>query len=185
MSNEAVTVASSARDAQLAEAVVSHHAAMTGEVGDLVGRVVAAVDAGEDPRAARDELAAYFTAEVLPHAKAEESTLYEAAAGIHPARMLIETMTIEHGLIAEAIAALERAESAGSIAAAAGVLDALFTGHVGRENDFVIPLLAADASVSLAGLVEGLHELIGGDSDSSVAGSSGKGDGCGCGCSHG
>ncbi len=182
MSNEAVTVASSARDAQLAEAVVSHHAAMTREVGDLVGQVVAAVDAGEDPRAARDELAGYFTAEVLPHAQAEESTLYQAAAQIDRARMLIETMTIEHGLITDAIAALERAESAGSVAAAAGALDALFTGHVGRENDFVIPLLATDPDVSLNELVEGLHELIGGDSDSSTSG----GDaGCGCGCSHG
>lgn len=183
MSNETVTVASSSRDAQLAEAVVSHHAAMTREVGELVGRVVAAVDAGEDPRPARDELAAFFTTEVLPHAKAEESTLYGAAAGIDRARMLIETMIIEHGLIAEAIAGLERAETAGSIAAAAGALDALFTGHVGRENDFVIPLLAADPVVSLNELVEGLHELIGGaDSDPSTPGDSG---GCGCGCSHG
>ncbi|MDP3972341.1 MAG: hemerythrin domain-containing protein [Candidatus Nanopelagicales bacterium] len=183
MSQGIVTVASNPEDSQMAEAVISHHAAMVGRVDELVGAVAAAITAGVETGTARDAVVAYFRNEVLPHAKAEESTLYEAAARNDRARMLIETMTVEHDTIAESISRLEQAEESGAVGAAAGALDALFTTHVGRENDFVIPLLAGDPSVSLAGLVEGLHELIGGEESQSESGKNASG--CGCGCGHG
>lgn len=183
MSQGIVTVASSPEDAKMAEAVVSHHAAMVSRVGELVGAVADAITTGTETSTARDAVVAYFRNEVLPHAKAEESTMYEAAARNDRARMLIETMTVEHDTIAESISQLEQAEEPGAVGVAAGALDALFTTHVGRENDFVIPLLAGDPGVSLAGLVEGLHELIGGDESQSESGK--KEPGCGCGCGHG
>jgi hypothetical protein len=46
-------------------------------------------------------------------------------------------------------------------AAAARALSALFAVHLAKENDLVVPLVMAGEDVSLAGLLEGMHELIG------------------------
>lgn len=186
MTADPVTVSRNARDAAAANAVVAHHGAMTDRVSGLLAEVVQAVDARSDVLAPREALVAYFRDEVMPHALAEESTMYRAVADDLSGRLLIGSMIEEHGRIKAMIDGLARAVDAGAVAAAAGGLEALFAAHVDKENNVIVPLLSTSGSASLADLVEGLHVLVG-DSDSphGVAGGSGRGCGCGCGCGGG
>jgi hypothetical protein len=46
--------------------------------------------------------------------------------------------------------------------AAARALSALFEAHLAKENDLILPLLLAADDISLAGLLDGMHDLLGG-----------------------
>ncbi|MFC7479342.1 hypothetical protein ACFQX7_03685 [Luedemannella flava] len=62
-----------------------------------------------------------------------------------------------------------------ALAAAARALAAVFAVHLIKENELVVPLLVEASDVSLAGLLDGMHDLIG-------APSAGGGECGGCGC---
>jgi len=69
-------------------------------------------------------------------------------------------------------------------AAAARALQVVFESHLAKENDQSLPLLASSPDVSVAELLEGMHELLGGDSNADVAEAEAEA-GCGghtCGC---
>ncbi|MGZ8750078.1 MAG: DUF2249 domain-containing protein, partial [Pseudonocardia sp.] len=120
----------------------------------------------DDPavaRAAREQVVAFCRSELLPHAAAEEAAMYPAAAATERARLLVDAMITEHAVIrglADDVAALEEPVRA---AAAAYALRVLFETHLAKENDLVLPVLAADPSVSVAALLAGMHELLGPD----------------------
>jgi uncharacterized protein (DUF2249 family) len=73
----------------------------------------------------------------------------------------------------------------------------LFESHLVKENEQILPLLAASGEVSLAVVLEGMHELLGGGGQVDDGGRAGSvdveatevaaaaGDGCGGGCSCG
>ncbi|MDP4015397.1 MAG: hemerythrin domain-containing protein [Candidatus Nanopelagicales bacterium] len=183
MTPERITLGSDSEESAAVAAVVRHHGAMTARVAELAGGVVDAVTDGADVSGAKTALVSYMRDEVLPHALAEESTLYRAAAEEDRARMLIDAMIAEHALIFVLIDCLDGAQEPGPVAAAAGAVEALFVAHVRKENDLIVPLLASLPDVSLAGLVRGLHELVGEDDAAATggdAGDGGAGDGCGC-----
>ncbi|MDZ7578076.1 MAG: hemerythrin domain-containing protein [Candidatus Nanopelagicales bacterium] len=180
MTPEPITLGSDSEESAAVAAVVRHHAAMTARVAELTGGVVDAVTDRDDSSGAKTGLVSYMRDEVLPHALAEESTLYRAAADEDRARMLIDAMIAEHALITVLIDCLDGAQEPGPVAAAAGALEAMFVAHVRKENDLIVPLLASLPAVSLAGLVRGLHELVGDDESAPTDG--GTGDGCACGC---
>jgi uncharacterized protein (DUF2249 family) len=68
-------------------------------------------------------------------------------------------------------------------AAAARALQVVFESRLAKENDLVLPLLASSPDVSVAELLEGMHELLGGDSKpgDAEAESGCGGHSCGCG----
>ena len=51
---------------------------------------------------------------------------------------------------------------AGAAAAAARALQVVFESHLAKENELVLPLLVGGPGVSVAGLLGGMHELLGG-----------------------
>lgn len=179
MTIEGVTIASDSADAEAAGAVLRHHTAMVDEARALTDAVIDAVDTDGDVIAARTAASAYFRDEVLPHALAEEETLYRAAARQDRARLLIEAMEGEHRVIGDLIDRLATANAPGEAAAAAGALSEIFEAHVVKENEIVLPLLASAPDISLAALVGGLHELVGASEPAAATG------GCGCGCKCG
>jgi uncharacterized protein (DUF2249 family) len=182
----AVVVASSAQDAAAVEAVKQHHAELAGR---LTAHVEALLTAAARPadggfEHARRAAVTFCTSELVPHAAAEEDTLYPAAASLEPARMLVDSMVAEHRVITGLVA--ELAETADPVrAAAAGyALLVLFDSHLTKENEQVLPLVAADPSASLAGILEGMHELLGPDEHAHEHGDAGQPSGqggCGCG----
>ncbi|MEU0614812.1 DUF2249 domain-containing protein [Streptomyces albogriseolus] len=179
-----LTLASDPEDAAAVEAVEAHHAQLAGELAGRVAMLVAAAD--RDPAEAeevRTGLVAFCDRDLLPHAVAEESTLYAAARDLPEARLLIDGMLAEHRRLAALVDALRGTGSAVRAAADGRALQVLFEEHLDKENDLVLPLLAGAPDISLADLLGGMHELLGGGEEAGGEGEP-SGGGCGgsCGC---
>lgn len=180
------TVASSPADAAALEAVAQHHGELERTLSERVEELVraAAANDADAADAARAELVRWCRAELLPHARAEEEALYPAGHNRDDARLLVHSMVAEHGRLVELITEVEAARDATRAAAAASALRALFESHLAKENELLLPLLAEARDVSLAQLLDGLHELTGApgatDHQREDAGHCG-GHGCGCG----
>lgn len=180
--------ASTEADASAVRAIEQHHAEMSGALAAAVDAVVSAAAAGDTAAAlaARDRLSRWCTDELLPHAGAEEQTLYPAAHALDRGRLLIDGMVAEHGAITGLTRELAAAGEPVRAAAAARALQALFISHLQKENELLLPLLTAAPDVSLSGLLTGMHELVGGHA--AEAGSAEQGHGgkpCGCGEAEG
>ncbi|HET8658075.1 MAG TPA: hemerythrin domain-containing protein [Micromonosporaceae bacterium] len=149
-----------------ADAVVRHHAQLSERLNRHADRLLAAAERGDmaEAQRARADLLAWLRADLVPHAQAEESTLYPAAAADARAALLVDGMLDEHRVIAGLVAEIESATDVPvRAAAAARALAAVFTTHLAKENTLVVPLLVNDEQVSLAGLLEGMHSLLGAD----------------------
>jgi uncharacterized protein (DUF2249 family)/iron-sulfur cluster repair protein YtfE (RIC family) len=154
-----VVVATSARDAAAAEAVVQHHAEMAGRLSALSEALLVARD-NEEAATARDELVHWAATELIPHARAEERALYPLAAADPTGRLLVEAMTGEHEVIGGLVEQLRSADTPVRAAALGTALRVLFETHLAKENDLVLPLVAQRPGTSLADAVHGMHELL-------------------------
>jgi hypothetical protein len=158
-------------------AIREHHRTLAGE---QAARTTAALTAAADGDAAaeRAALVDWYHSELIPHALAEEKTLYAAAASLESTRLLVRGMLAEHELLIDLINQLADARQPQGVVAAAASARALFESHLAKENDLLLPALDA-AGVNLAPLLAGMEELLG-------AADAPEGDaGCGCGCSCG
>ena len=153
------------RDRAAAAAVEHHHAALARALAGLVSSLVDVARAAP-PAAGADRLplVRWCREELLPHALAEESTLYDAAAARPEGRLLVEAMLAEHRAILALVDNLESVTEPVEAAALGRALQAVFEVHLAKENDQVLPLLVGDPSVSVADLLGGMHELLGGGS---------------------
>ena len=161
---DTVVIASTEQDAAAVRAVMSHHAEMAGTLTALARRIASAPDAGT-ALAARHELVLWAERDLVPHALAEEKAMYPPAHRDERARLLVDAMLAEHQLILGLVERLKAAGSQVEAAAEARALAVTFESHLAKENDQVLPLLAAAPEVSLAGALEGMHELLGGHDD--------------------
>jgi len=168
-------------DRAAAEAVLRHHEQLDAALTALVAELIEAAEIGDlrRTRDVRDALLGWVHAELLPHAYAEEEALYPVAARQTGARLLVDGMLAEHQAIAELVTELETAPSPVAAAATGRALLAVFETHLAKENDLIVPLLVDADGVDLAGLLAGMHELLGGQDEPAVGGC-GCG-GCGCG----
>ena len=147
------------KDDEAYEAMLRHHALLRSGVEERTGALRQAVEEGSPfgPRVA--ELVAYLGEEVLPHALAEEKTLYAVAATRAELAVTVEEMTDEHVLLASLVDELASAEGAASAAARAGDISSLFASHVAKENDVLLPALAGNEDVRLAEVLGEMHRL--------------------------
>lgn len=182
-----VTIASSPADAEAAEKVEQHHAEMAGHLDLLTADLVRAART-DRAESARQALLTWLRDELVPHATAEEKTLYPAAARIAETRLLVEAMLAEHTLIHRLVADLEAASDPIEAAAVARALETVFDSHLEKENDQLIPTLVASTTCSVAELLEGMHELLGGhaqhdsaSADQPAAAAGAGGHQCACG----
>ena len=91
-------------------------------------------------------------------------------------------MLAEHRIIIGLIDELTRTTDPIRGAATGYALQVLFQAHLAKENDLVLPLLAADPAVPLAEILAGMHELLGPDGSPGGGHQPGHGDRhCGCG----
>jgi len=168
-----VVVATSAADAQAVEAVKDHHAQLAGALAVQVEAVVDAASRADLPAAgaAGEALVRWCEGELIPHALAEEEAMYPKAHEDPRARLLVDAMIAEHRDILQLVEDIR---------------------HLVKENEQILPLLAGSSEVSLAELLAGMHELLGGhghghgDSPDRVdsveaAPEGGCGGQCGCG----
>ncbi|HEU5037273.1 MAG TPA: DUF2249 domain-containing protein [Nocardioides sp.] len=182
-----VMVASSEADARAGEAVVAHHAELAGALAGYADQLLAAARSGRAGEAERSRtaLVAWCRAELVPHALAEEEALYPAAAARPEAALLVTGMLAEHQAILRLVADLDEARDDVSAAASAAALRAVFDGHLAKENELVLPLLLSAPGVSVAALLAGMHDALGGGDAAEPAAGAGHaahtGHACGCG----
>lgn len=175
-----VVVASNEADHRAVEKIRAHHAELAGALAVRVGAVEAAARQQGDVTEPRAELVRWARAELLPHAAAEEVSVYAAAADLTEGRLLVEGLVADHVVITGLVEALAAASDAVATVGAASALQALFSAHLEKENEQVLPLLAVRPEVSLAELLEGMHEELGGRPEESET-PGGCGGACTCG----
>lgn len=178
-----VIIASSQADAEAADKVVAHHAAMAGQLGLLVARLEGATTA-TDALKAQDDVVAWARAELVPHALAEEQSFYPAAATLPEYKVLIEAMMAEHKVIVGLVDAIERATRPTQAISAAGGLLTLFESHVDKENSLVLPALVSATDHAMADLLEKMHEALPAE-PAAAESTGGCGGNCACGESDG
>ena len=159
-----LVIASSEADANAAEAVTKHHAVLAGALQQRTEALFTAASHSDTTTAeiARADLVDWCERELLPHALAEEKAMYPAAQALVEGRLLVEAMLGEHHVIVGLVRAVAETADLRRAAASATALRAVFDSHLTKENDLVVPLLAAIPGVSVAGLLEGMHQLLGG-----------------------
>src|SRR5665647_2193150 len=184
-----VVVATSAADAQAVDAVKDHHAQLAGALAVQVEGLVDAASRGDQPGAAAtaEALVRWCQAELIPHALAEEQAMYPKAHEDPRARLLVDAMLAEHRALVELVEAIRNATGPVRAAANAQALRTLFESHLVKENEQILPLLAGSSEVSLADILGGMHELLGGTAHGKTAEApkgateGGCGGECGCG----
>ena len=179
-----VVIASNEAEAAAVAAVEQHHAQLAGALRLRVEALLGAV-AGGDPTAEheRRELVEWCNRELVPHALAEEKALYPAAHAKAESRLLVDGMLDEHRVITGLVGEISAGPDLARAAAAGYALMVMFAAHLTKENELILPLLAAAPDVALADLLAGMHQLLGGSSDSGDAGHS-HADGHSCGCAE-
>lgn len=169
-SDQDVALASTEADAEAVRAVERHHAELSGALTLLVDALIDQVrrgvadgggDGDPDLEPARSRLSAFCTEELLPHASAEEVALYPAAASDARARLLVEAMIGEHRTLSHLVDELARTTDPLQAVAVAESVRTLFGSHLAKENDLILPLVAASPDVSLVAVLSGMHELLG------------------------
>ena len=145
-------------DQQAHAAILGHHAELRRELDERVTALRTAVRTGATDRDGLAALRTFVDGSVLPHAAAEEVTLYPAAEEGAP--LLVEAMRREHRALTDAAQALGRADAPVDALAAAEGLAAVFAVHVDKENDLLVPMLGRTPGVSLAALVRTMHDQL-------------------------
>ena len=178
----AVVIASTEADALAATSIEEHHAQLGGSLQLHVETVLAAAADARDGawKDATERLASWCRAELLPHATAEEQTLYAAAHDTVEGRLLVDSMVREHVLIASLVAELTSSDEPLAAAAAAKALQVVISSHIEKENTLLLPLLSSAADVSLAALLDGMRERITGQDHEASPAQAGGHD-CTCG----
>ncbi|MGH9104503.1 MAG: DUF2249 domain-containing protein [Acidimicrobiales bacterium] len=142
------------------QAMLAHHRSL-GEA--VAGRVVGLRAAVEGGNAYGAELAAavsYLAEEVLPHAAAEERSVYQAARDLGPdAAEMVAGMVDEHRFLALLVERLAAAKTGTEALGQAETISSSFAGHVRKENELLLPPLAAAPGVDLAGLLAQMQAL--------------------------
>lgn len=169
------------------QAIRDHHRKLGRTMEDHALTIGRAVDQLSSPSTRQATMVAFCREEVLPHALAEEKTLYATGEKLDGASLLVRAMTGEHTELRELVDALERARTPGEIAGSAAALNAMFQSHLVKENDVLLPALV-DAGVDLAALLDGMHEILGESGHAhgtDHAEEEAQGHSCACGCGHG
>ena len=146
-------------DADAFEAMLAHHRSLEDQVVRRVATLREAIGSDRPYEAAVAELVAYVAEEVLPHAMAEEHSIYQAAGGLAALAGTVAEMIAEHRQLVASVEALAKSQSPADAAELAESIGTLFTAHVAKENALLLPPLQADDTVSLSQLLVQMHRL--------------------------
>jgi hypothetical protein len=137
--------------------IIHHHAVLRRGLERRSGALCEAVESGVPFQRQMTILRDYLTGEILPHAQAEESTLYQAASTQARSSDLVRELTGEHHALAYLVGRLQAGADGSEAVTAAERIATLFAGHVAKENDLLLPALT-DAGADLAALLVAMHQ---------------------------
>jgi Hemerythrin HHE cation binding domain len=128
---------------------------MVRELQRRTDQLIATVARGAPSEGDVSAVADYFVTTILPHALAEEKTLYAAVAPVE--RRLIESLKFEHAALRRLGSELPETSEGNERVAIAGALSQLFALHAAKENEFVLPALLQQPDINLAQLLQTMH----------------------------
>lgn len=180
MSHDTATIATDTQETnvRVIQAIKTHHAQLARELDALTAAVLGAARKG-DCTVERSQLHDWYRTELVPHAAAEEQALYNRASDLDTTSLLVRGMIAEHVALVSLIDKIAVVEQPLDVANTAASAQALFTIHLGKENDLLLPAMNS-AGIDLAAALDGMHEILGHGEPSEA-----EGCGCGCGCEHG
>ena len=147
-------------DEEAIVAIKAHHVELRDGLRERVLAVRSTIQVGMAHGEAKQAVLDYLEQELLPHAAAEEEALYPAG-DTGTTALLVRAMRDEHRNLVAHVAELKEAVDGVEAATSASAILALFESHLSKENDLLLPALAADPGVSLGELLGGMHELVG------------------------
>ena len=156
------TLPASTRNVGVIGAITGHHTILVNQMRMLTAAVVAGARSGEYDLAL-SRLMAWFSTEFLPHAHAEEVALYRVGSRLESTRLLVDAMVAGHRALKSLMTDLTYAGDPLTVTAATAAAQAVFTVHLAKENDLLLPALDA-AAVDLEQALAGRLEIIGGQS---------------------
>lgn len=135
--------------------IVHHHAVLRRGLERRSGVLCEAVENGVPFERMMMTLREYITGEILPHAQAEERTLYPAAATLTGGSELVGTLTDQHRELAYLAGRLQPGTDGTEAATVAEWITTLFAGHVAKVNDLLLPALSGSDADPAALLADG------------------------------
>lgn len=171
-------------DATTGEAVIrARHAELAGQLAARTSGVLAAARAstahggqpGYSVQSAREHLQDWCSTSLLPHIVQEEHELYSTASEVEATRLLTCGLLAEHRALAALVAQLALARDPFDVVVAAASVQAVFTGHLAKEDDLLLPALTR-AGIELPALATSIPAA----EDPARA----EEGGCGCGHDH-
>ena len=133
--------------------IVHRHAVLRRGLERRSGALCEAVEHGVPFERLMKTLREYVVGQILPHAKAEERTLWQAAGAQARDRALVGALTAEHHALAYLAGRLRPGTGGAEAAKVSEWIATLFAGHVAKVNDLLLPALArsgADLAALLA-----------------------------------
>lgn len=143
------------------EAIRAHHQELDEQLTARADAVSIAVTAGRPYEVAVAAFIAYLAEEVLPHALAEEKTIYPVAATRADLGGMVGEMIAEHVYLSAAASRLAVLTDGAGALEQAQQIAGHFAAHAAKENDVLLPALLADGSVDLSGLLDDMHHHAG------------------------
>jgi hypothetical protein len=138
--------------------IVHRHAVLRRGVERRAGTLCEAAENGVPFQRQMAILRGYLEEKVLPHAKAEERTLYQAAAAQASGSELVRELTGEHHTLAYLAGRLRPGADGAEAAKVSEWIATLFAGHVAKVNDLLLPALTRSGA-DLAALLADMHSL--------------------------
>ena len=123
------------------EAFAARNAELQEVLDHWTRALTAAADGGGPVQPVRNLLRFFLTDEVLPHARAEERTLYRAARRDPSLVPLLQDLMSEHESLKSMTAGLSEPAPPAAIAAQAAAIAVLFAAHVAEEDSLLLPAL--------------------------------------------
>jgi uncharacterized protein (DUF2249 family) len=137
--------------------ITYHHLELQTALASRVEDVITAARTNQSHGQALAELNRVLAHDIVPHARAEEDVLY-AAATSEELRLLVSGMRFEHETLLGLASDLNKAPSALDAAGIARAILEIFVGHVRRENELLLPVLANDPRTDLVALMPLMEE---------------------------
>jgi hypothetical protein len=138
--------------------IAHRHAVLRRGVERRAGTLCEAAENGVPFQRQMAILRGYLEEKVLPHAKAEERTLYQAAAAQASGSELVRELTGEHHTLAYLAGRLRPGADGAEAAKVSEWIATLFAGHVAKVNDLLLPALTRSGA-DLAALLADMHSL--------------------------
>lgn len=148
-------------DEEAVAALITQHAQLRRGVYERVMELRDVVYHGAGWDAPLAALTAYLATAVLPHAAAEEATLYPALAAEPRAELFVEAMLLDHERLTEQTRALANTCDRYAALALAEATAAMFALHVTKENEVMLPALLEMDGIDLARLLGDMKERLG------------------------